>query len=313
MVLREILDSKLSSVFFVSFLFHKNASTQGNVIECVSNFFHPHTSTFAMTPRLKQENDDEGQVWRKEILNNNGWFMAYRESYLGHTFEGPHFSTLLILELINFSHPLFCFSFAMQLRTPRWQAEWCTSEQWFFLCCMKELSTVSMASVVTAIRDTPHWLFLSLPLVLFILSSSTSSFMTIIHVSFVWPIELEVFLPSVLIWGGLRVFLHPQEYVITWEDGLFPKRILLEDMLIFSDIPIACTGLIHLPALTLRFCCCKSSTRSELDRTWQLSSCSLTIYALSTDPTRCSLKNIFSMLSLWAAIWASLQNTVWKL
>lgn len=311
MVLREILDSKLSSVFFVSFLFHKKASTQGNVIECVSNFFHPHTSTFVMTPRLKRENDDEGQVWRKEILNNNGWFMAYSESYLGHTFEGPHFSTLLILELINFSHPLFCFSFAMQLRTPRWQAEWCTSEQWFFLCCMKELSTVSMASVVTAIRDTPHWLFLSLPLVLFILSSSTSSLMTVTHISFVWPIELEVFLPSVLIWGGLRVFLHPQEYVITWEDGLFPKRTLLEDMLIFLTFLLlaqASSIFLHWLSDSAVARAVQGQSLTELD-----SSCSLIIYALSTDPTRCPLKNIFSMLSAWAAIWASLQNTVWKL
>lgn len=36
MVLREILDSKLGSVFMVSFLFHKNASSQGNAIERVS-------------------------------------------------------------------------------------------------------------------------------------------------------------------------------------------------------------------------------------------------------------------------------------
>lgn len=188
-MLREILDSKLSSVFIVSFLFHKNASSHGNAIERVScaSIHIPHTSV--MTPRLRQENDGEGQVWRKETLNNNGWFIAYSESYLGHTFEGLHFSTLLILELIKFSHPLFCFSFAMQLETQRRQAEWWTSEQGFFLHCVKELSTVSLVSAATGLRDTPRWGFFSLPLALLIQTSSTSPLMTTTQISFVWPTE----------------------------------------------------------------------------------------------------------------------------
>lgn len=144
-----------------------------------------------MTPRLRQENDDEGQVWRKETLNNNGWFIAYSESYLGHAFERPHFSTLLILELIKFSHPLFCFSFAMQLETQTRQAEWCTSEQWF-LCCAKELSTVSFVSAATELRDTPRWGFFSLSLALLIQTSFTSSLMTTTQISLVWPIELGI-------------------------------------------------------------------------------------------------------------------------
>ena len=147
------------------------------------------------------------------------WFIAYSESYLGHTFEGPHFSTLLILELIKFSHPLFCFSFAMQLKTQRWQAEWCTSEQWFFLRCVKELSTVSLVSAATGLRDTPRWGFFSLHLAMLIQTSSTSSLMTTIQVSLVWPIELEVFPPSMLIQRGLRAFLQPPgmcDYMGRW-------------------------------------------------------------------------------------------------
>lgn len=80
MVLREILDNKLSSIFIVSFLLHKNASSQGNAIERVSYASIHIPSTSVMTPRVRRENDDEGQVWRKETLNNNGWFIAYSES-----------------------------------------------------------------------------------------------------------------------------------------------------------------------------------------------------------------------------------------
>lgn len=72
MVLREILDNKLSSIFIVSFLLHKNASSQGNAIERVSYASIHIPSTSVMTPRVRRENDDEGQVWRKETLNNNG-------------------------------------------------------------------------------------------------------------------------------------------------------------------------------------------------------------------------------------------------
>lgn len=160
-VLREIMDSKISSIFFVFFQFYKKASSQGNTFKCVSYVSICILSTSVMTPRLRQENDDEGQVWRKETLNNNGWFIAYSESYLGHTFEGPHFSTLLILELIKFSYPLFCFSFSVQLETQRWQAEWCTSEQRFFLRCVKELSS-ELCLWATGLRDTPRWVFFTL-------------------------------------------------------------------------------------------------------------------------------------------------------
>ena len=207
MVLREILDSKSSSVFIVSFLFHKNTSSQGNAIEHVTYASIHIPNTSVLTPRHRRENDEEGQVWRKETLKNNGWFIAYSESYLGHTFEGPRFSALLILELIKFSHPLFCFSFAMQLETQRWQAEWCTSEQWFFLCCVKELSTVSLVSAATGLRDTPGWGFFILPLALLIQTFSTSFLMTTTQISLVWPTELEAFPPGMHIQRGLRAFL----------------------------------------------------------------------------------------------------------
>lgn len=197
-VLREIIDSKISSVFIVSFQFHKNASSQGNTFKCVSYASICILSTSMMTPRLRQENDDEGQVWRKETLNNKGWFIAYSESYLGHTFEGPHFSTLLILELIKFSYPLFCFSCSMQLETQRWQAEWCTSEQRFFLRCVKELSTeLCLCSNRTQRRSSLS--LLHLVLALLIQTSSTSSLTTPTQTSLQWSIELEVFAPRVLI------------------------------------------------------------------------------------------------------------------
>lgn len=72
MVLREIIDRKISSVFIVSFQFYKNSSSQGNIFKCVSYASICILSTSVMTPRLRKENDDEGQVWRKETLNNNG-------------------------------------------------------------------------------------------------------------------------------------------------------------------------------------------------------------------------------------------------
>lgn len=75
----------------------------------------------------------------------------------------------------------------MQLRTPRWQVEWCTSEQRFFLCYVKELLPVSLVSAVTEFRDTPCWLFLSLPLALCIQSSSTSYSISA-QTSLVWSI-----------------------------------------------------------------------------------------------------------------------------
>lgn len=66
MVLRETLDRKFKSIFIISFLFHKNASSQGNAIEHVFSASIHVPSTSAMTPRLRWENDDEGQVWKKE-------------------------------------------------------------------------------------------------------------------------------------------------------------------------------------------------------------------------------------------------------
>lgn len=198
MVLREIIDSKISSLFIVFFQLHKNASSQGNTSKCVSYASICILSTSVMTPRFRQENDGEGQVWRKETLNNNGWFIAYSESYLGHTFEGPHFSTLLILELIKFSYPLFCFSFSMQLETQRWQAEWCTSEQRFFLRCVKELSA-EFCLCSNGTQKHSSLSLLHLALVLLIQTSSTSSSMRAIQISLRWPIELEVFPPTVLI------------------------------------------------------------------------------------------------------------------
>lgn len=93
-----------------------------------------------------------------------------------------------------------------------------------------------------------------------------------------------------------------QVRVIAQGNWLFPKKKLLEHILIISDVPIACMDLIHLLALTLWFCHLKSSTRSELDRgSWQLSSYSLTIYGLSTDPSKYPLKIIFIVSSAWAA------------
>lgn len=66
MVLRETLDSKLSSVFIVSFLFHKNATTQRYTTEYIPGAFNHIPTAFVMTPRRKSENDDEGQMWRRK-------------------------------------------------------------------------------------------------------------------------------------------------------------------------------------------------------------------------------------------------------
>lgn len=194
MVLREIIDSKISSLFIVFFQLYKNASreTFSNVsLMLPSAYFCDDTQTQAREWWWRS-------VWRKETLNNNGWFIAYSESYLGHTFEGPHFSTLLILELIKFSYPLFCFSFSMQLKTQRWQAEWCTSEQRFFMRCVKELS-IELCLCSSGTQRCSSLSLLHLALVLLIQTSSTSSLMTTIQISLRWPIELHVFPPRVLI------------------------------------------------------------------------------------------------------------------
>lgn len=182
----------------------------------------------------------------------------------------------------------------MQLRTPKWQVEWCTSEQRFFLHYVKELLPVSLVSTVMGFRDIPHWLFLSLSLALCIQSSSTSYSMISVQTCVVNFGSLSF----KLIWNRFRVFMHPPGMC----DCTGQLSLSKEEIPWRQSFSLWCSHCLQGPHPSS---CIDSLPLKEQHkvRAWQnLDSYLLTVWpSMVTDPSKYLLKIIFFVSSACAA------------